>query len=52
MVDEKVCLRWNLLEENASSAIVGLRQDKKFTDLALACEDGQHVELFPFKMLL
>ena len=40
------------LEENASSAFVGLRQDKKFTDVTLASEDGQQVELFPFKMLL
>ena len=34
---------WNFLEENASSAFVDLRQDKEFTDLTLASEDGQQV---------
>ena len=42
--DEKLCLQWNDFKENVSSAFVDLRQDKDFTDVTLACEDGQRVE--------
>ena len=30
--------------ENVSSAFEDLREDKEFTDVTLACEDGQQVE--------
>ena len=44
MMKRYVRLQWNLLEENASSAFIDLREDKEFTDVTLACEDGQQVE--------
>ena len=42
--DEKLCLQWNDFKENVSSTFGDLRQDKDFTDVTLACEDGQQVE--------
>ena len=42
--DEKLCLQWNDFKDNVSSAFGDLRQDKEFTDVTLACEDGQKVE--------
>ena len=42
--DEKLCLQWNDFRDNVSSAFKDLRDDKDFTDLTLACEDGQQVE--------
>ena len=42
--DEKLCLQWNEFRENASSSFRDLRDDKDFTDVTLACEDGQQVE--------
>ena len=42
--DEKLCLQWNDFKENISSAFGDLRQDQEFTDVTLACEDGQQVE--------
>ena len=42
--DEKLCLKWNDFQGNVSSAFVDLRDDKNFTDVTLACEDGQQVE--------
>ena len=43
--DEKHCLQWNDFKENIISAFGDLRQDKEFTDVTLACEDGQQVEV-------
>ena len=43
-LDEKLCLQWNDFSENISSAFGDMRQDKEFTDVTLACEDGQQVE--------
>ena len=42
--DEKLCLQWNDFKENVNSAFADLRQDKEFTDVTLACEDGHQVE--------
>ena len=42
--DESLCLQWNDFRENVSSAFDDLREDKEFTDVTLACEDGQQVE--------
>ena len=44
-LDEKLCLQWNDFSENISSAFGDMRQDKEFTDVTLACEDGQQVEV-------
>ena len=43
--DEKLCLQWNGFWNNVSSAFKDLRDDKDFTDVTLACEDGQQVEV-------
>merc|ERR1711936_1173219 len=42
--DEKLCLQWNDFKDNISSAFGDLREDQEFTDVTLACEDGQQVE--------
>ena len=42
--NEKLCLQWNEFKENISSAVGDLRHDNEFTDVTLACEDGQQVE--------
>ena len=42
--DEKLCLQWNDFKENVCSTFGDLRQDNEFTDVTLACEDGQQVE--------
>ena len=42
--EEKLCLKWNDFQENAISAFGTLREDREFSDVTLACEDGQQVE--------
>ena len=42
--DERLCLQWNNFRENISSAFGYLREDKEFTDVTLACEDGELYE--------
>ena len=41
---EQLCLQWNDFQETILSSFKDLRQDKDFTDITLACEDGQQVE--------
>ena len=41
---EKLCLKWNDFQENLNSAFGTLRNDKDFSDVTLACEDGTQVE--------
>ena len=43
-MSEKLCLQWNDFKANVNSAIGRLRDDKEFTDVTLACEDGQQVD--------
>ena len=43
-MSEKLCLQWNDFKENVISAFGRLREDKEFTDVTLACEDGQQME--------
>ena len=43
-MSEKLCLQWNDFQENVNSAFGRLRNDVEFTDVTLACEDGQHME--------
>ena len=43
-MSEKLCLKWNDFQENINTAFGSLRQDKDFTDVTLACEDGQQIE--------
>ena len=42
--NQKLCLQWSDFHDNASSSFQELRGDKDFTDVTLACEDGQQVE--------
>ena len=41
---EKICLQWKDFKVNISSSFGDLREDRDFTDVTLACEDGQQVE--------
>ena len=41
---EKLCLQWNDFKENIISSFKELREDREFTDVTLACEDGQQIE--------
>ena len=43
-MSDKLCLQWNDFKENVNSAFGRLREDKEFTDVILACEDGQQME--------
>ena len=43
-VNEKLCLRWDEFQKNASSAFGELRRGREFSDVTLACEDGREVE--------
>ena len=43
-MSEKLCLQWHDFKENLNYAFGRLRGDKEFTDVTLACEDGQQVE--------
>ena len=43
-MSERLCLKGNDFHENASYAFASLRNDIHFTDVTLACEDGQQVE--------
>ena len=40
-MSEKLCLQWNNFQEYAKTSFMNLREDKYFTDVTLACEDGQ-----------
>ena len=40
---EKLCLKWNDFQETILSSFKDLRQDKDFTDVTLAGEDGQQM---------
>ena len=42
---EKLCLQWNDFNENITLSFKALRDDRDFTDVTLACEDGQHIEV-------
>ena len=49
-MSEKLCLQWNDFQDNIKSAFQNLREDNNFSDVTLACEDGQQVEAH--KMIL
>ena len=42
---EKLCLQWNDFKENIIFSFKALRDDKEFTDVSLACEDGKQIEM-------
>ena len=41
---DKLCLQWNDFKDNIISVFGRLREDKEFTDVTLACEDGQQMQ--------
>ena len=41
---EKLVLQWNDFKDNVKTAFGNLRDDKNFTDVTLASDDGQQVE--------
>ena len=41
---DRFCLQWNSFRENIGLTFSQLREDQDFTDVTLACEDGQQVE--------
>ena len=43
-MSEKLCMQWNDFKANVNSAFGRLRDDKEFSDVTLACEDGQQME--------
>ena len=43
-MSENLCLKWTSFQENVKQAFGNIRNDKDFTDVALACEDGEQVE--------
>ena len=44
MSDEKLCLKWSDYQENVNSTFGSLRDDKEFSDMTLACEDGHQIK--------
>ena len=44
MDSENFCLNWNDFVKNVTSTFVELRRDKEFSDVTLACGDGQKIE--------
>ena len=51
MFGEKLCLQWNDFSANITSAFGALKADKDFTDVTLACDDGQHLEMHKFVLI-
>ena len=43
-MSEKLCLKWNDFQETVNTAFQSFRSDKDFSDVTLACEDGQQFE--------
>ena len=41
---DKFSLKWNDFQENVNTAFQSLREDTHFSDVTLACEDGQQFE--------
>ena len=41
---EKLCFQWDDFKQNISAAFGDLKGDNEFTDVTLACDDGQRVE--------
>ena len=44
-MSEKLCLQWNDFKDNVNTAFGSLREDSEFTDVTLASEDGQQLEV-------
>ena len=44
-MSEKLYLQWNDFKENAICAFGSLKEDKEFSDVTLACEDGNNLKV-------
>ena len=44
-MSEKLCLQWNDFKDNIISSVGSLRDDQDFSDVTLACEDGQQIKV-------
>ena len=44
MASEKFCLKWNDFQNSVTASFENLKSDTDFTDVTLACEDGQQIE--------
>ena len=44
-MSEKLCLQWNDFKDNVNTAFGSMREDSDFTDVTLASEDGQQLEV-------
>ena len=44
VASEKLCLQWNDFQKNITTSFRELREDREFTDVTLACEDGSKIE--------
>ena len=42
-MSEKLCVQWNDFKDNISTAFGSLRDDKNFSDVTLACDDGKQL---------
>ena len=51
MFGEKLCLQWNDFSANITSAFGDLKADKDFTDITLACDDGQYLYMHKFVLI-
>ena len=47
---EKFCLKWNEFEANVRESFRKLRDEQRFFDVTLACEDGRQIQAH--KMIL
>ena len=43
-MSNKICLHWNGFKESANILFENLREDNDFTDVTLACEDGNQID--------
>merc|ERR1712240_613472 len=44
MSSEKYCLQWSSFQDNIHSTFKDLRNNLEFSDVTLACKDGQNIE--------
>jgi len=44
VMSEKLCLKWNDFQDNINTAFGSLRNEHDFSDVTLACEDGEQME--------
>ena len=43
-MSDSVCLKWTSFQGNVKHTLRNMRKDEDFTDVSLACEDGQQFQ--------